>query len=320
MTAPAYHLRPNKAADRYLLMDAIGRIARLGGGLNSYTYYGLGGPYLEDFRLLYETHPTIRMVSIEKDAETFERQKFHRPCSTLKLVNQSMSEFIADGRLGEDKSILWLDYTKLTRGCFTDFQSALDTVVDDSMIKVTMRANPKGLWTEDMQKLSKQGEEFMEVFDDFLPNSSATPPTRLESFANLLQDMIGIAAQQVLNGDAGGGEFVPVSSFRYSDGTPMFTLTGVVCGADGEDRLNAAFGDWDHANLSWKPPELINVPTLSTKERLHLQPLLPDATSGKELRESLGYSIKNRYGRADDALMQYAKFHRHTPYFLKGTP
>ena len=33
----------------------------------------------------------------------------------------------------------------------------------------------------------------------------------------------------------------------------------------------------------------INVPTLSTKERLHLQPLLPSAGSGKDLRESLGY-------------------------------
>ena len=29
MTAPAYHLGLNKAADRYLLMDAIGRLAEM---------------------------------------------------------------------------------------------------------------------------------------------------------------------------------------------------------------------------------------------------------------------------------------------------
>ena len=65
MKQPPYHLRPNKAVDRLALVEAIKRLGRMG-DLSEYTYYGLGGPYLEDFRLLYELCPEIKMVSIEE--------------------------------------------------------------------------------------------------------------------------------------------------------------------------------------------------------------------------------------------------------------
>ena len=95
MSSPAYHLRPNKAADRFALMEAIRRLPRLGdGGLEEYTYFGLGGPYLEDFRLLYEFCPDMGMVSIESEEEVYKRQKFHRPFRTLKLIQDEVSSYI----------------------------------------------------------------------------------------------------------------------------------------------------------------------------------------------------------------------------------
>ena len=321
MTAPAYHLRPNKAADRHLLMEAVGRLARLGdNGLRGYTYYGFGGPYLEDFRLMYERHPEIRMVSIEEDEETFKRQKFHLPCSSLELKNQSLSDFIAGYGPDAGRGIFWLDYTGLEYGHFTDFQRVIATVEDGSMVKVTLRAEPSAFFTPDWSGASKRWKEFEKACGDLMPGQTTRPPRRRKDLALLLQEMVKIAAQITLPAAAGKGKFAPVSSFYYSDGTPMFTITGVVCGERMERRLNEAFGDWEFANLSWGAPTHINVPILSTKERLHLQPLLPKAKSGKDLRNSLGYSIDGSPDRADDALMQYAKFHRHAPYFLKGVP
>ena len=86
MKHPAYHLRPNKAAERFAFIEAIRRLERLSeSGLADYTYHGLGGPYLEDFRLLYEFCPDIDMVSIESNDETYKRQRFHRPSSKVKL-------------------------------------------------------------------------------------------------------------------------------------------------------------------------------------------------------------------------------------------
>ncbi len=123
MKHPAYHLRSNKAVDRLTLVDAIKRATRLVDDLSEYTYYGFGGPYLEDFRLLYEFYPEIKMISIENNEETYKRQQFHIPCHTsqLKLKNMGFKSFLARYEANDEKSIFWLDYTDLQYGHFEDF-------------------------------------------------------------------------------------------------------------------------------------------------------------------------------------------------------
>lgn len=317
MTVPAYHMRPNKAADRLALMEAIRRLARLDNdGLTGYTYHGLGGPYLEDFRLLYDLCPEIGMVSIEKDADTIKRQEFHLPCSYLKLENKSMSSFITNYDPGNDKSIFWLDYTKLEYVCFMDFQRLLVTVAYDSMIKITLRSEPRDFYGTD-NCLNEKGERFHEKFGDIMPGDVAAPPGQAKEFAALLQHMVQTVAQRALRAEVGYVKFIPVSSFYYFDGTWMFTLTGIVCSVDKEDRLKKAFKDWNLVNMEWSPPRRINVPALSTKERLHLQPLLPAETPETTLHERLGYSIGKK---TVDQLKQYAEFYRYAPYFIKGMP
>ena len=323
MTSPAYHLRPNKAADRFALIEAIRRLARLGdGGLGAYTYYGLGGPYLEDFRLLYEFCPEIGMVSIEEKEETYKRQEFHRPCSSLQLIKDTLSSFIAHYDPGDSKSIFWLDYTGLDYSCFEDFQSLLGVVVEDSMVKVTLRSDPSDYWTfRPPRPKQRRAEEFRAKFGGVMRDSSAAPPRSPANLARLLQEMLQVAAQQVLPPATEVRSFVPVSSFYYSDRTWMFTLTGVVCQAAKRGELEQAFADWEFANLTWDRPKRIDVPVLSTKERLHLQHLLPSTTTpGKTLRESLGYLIHDSIEETEAALEQYAAFHRYSPYVLRGVP
>ena len=317
MTVPAYHLRPNKAADRLALMEAIRRLARLGGeGLHGYTYHGFGGPHLEDFRLLYDLYPELGMVSIEEDGETVKRQKFHRPCSYLRMENKNMSSFITDYDPGDAKSIFWLDYTNLKPYCFTDFRRLLEAVADYSMVKITLRSMPDDFYEPNGQP-NLRGDAFREDFRGFMPDTLATLPNRPSRFAALLQSMVQIAAQKALPAAAECSKFVPVSSFYYADMTWMFTMTGIVCGEGGGDDIKGAFADWEFANLEWGPPTKISVPVLSTKERLRLQPLLPAETPEETLRDELGYSIGRR---TTDALKQYAAFHRYAPYFLRGMP
>ena len=116
MRHSAYQLRPNKAVDRLFLIEAIRRLDRLA-RLREYTYYGLGGPYLEDFRLLYELYPEIKMVSIEEDADTVKRQEFHLPCAveTLTLEKAKFKSYLAHYEPNDKKSIFWLDYTEIGR-------------------------------------------------------------------------------------------------------------------------------------------------------------------------------------------------------------
>ena len=323
MKHPAYHLRPNKTADRFALLEAIKRLEKLhDGGLRDYTYYGLGGPYLEDFRLLYEVCPEIGMVSIENEPETYKRQEFHLPCKTLQLKQGDITSFIAQYSPNDLRSIFWLDYTGLKYQCFQDFRALLGKITEDSMVKVTLRSEPRDFWIqENGRRNRKKVDDFYNEFAGVLPNPSNPPPRKRQDFATLLQKMLRVAATKAFPPTATDFTFLPVSSFYYKDGTGMFTLTGVVCQNRKKCEVERVFGDWEFANLTWKQPKLIDVPTLSTKERLHLQHLLPssDAT-GKALRETLGYLIEDNIPKTEVALKQYAKFHRYSPYLLRGVP
>jgi hypothetical protein len=312
---PAYNLRPNKAADRLTLIEAI-RFAARPEDLNKYTYYSMGGPTLEDFRLIYEFYPEIKMVCIERNEEIYKRQQFHLPCRfhRLKLLHTSLKSFLVQYEAKDEKSIFWLDYTNLEPGHFDDFMGLLGKVGADSIIKITLSCDPR-----DYRK-PEQAESFRKRFEALLPNASDPPPSRLDKLALLMQEMVQIAAQKALP-SAMPSMFLPLSSFYYSDGAGIFTLTGVVCERGKEKEFRKAFKNWPFSNLNWNEPRQINVPSLSTRERLRLQRELPRVqNAGKTLRRALGYLIEDDIEQTEMKLQQYADFHRYFPYFIKAVP
>jgi hypothetical protein len=313
MSQPPYHLRQNKAVDRLAFVDAIRRLSLLD-DLAGYTYYSLGGPYLEDFRLLYEFFPDMKLVSIEIEEEIYRRQEFHLPCGNLTLHNTDLASFLAAYQANDQKSIFWLDNVGLEFGHFETFMTLLGKVSANSMIKITLDASTK--------KHYEKADEFRRIFGAVMPDPAATPPVEVKPFATLLQSMIRVAAERALPG-AVPLMFHPVSSFYYQDGAPMFTLTGVVCRRDATGRVVRAFQGLRFANLDWSEPKKIDLPVLTTKERLHLQRLLPldaAADAGRILREALGYLIEDTQGKTEQRLAQYAEYHRYSPYFIRGIP
>lgn len=323
MKHPAYHLRPNKAAERFAFIEAIRRLERLNeSGLADYTYHGLGGPYLEDFRLLYEFCPEIGMVSFETEGETYKRQEFHLPSSKVQLINNDIASYISNYNPDDMKSIFWLDYTGLEYSYFGEFKDLLGRVAEESMVKVTLRCEPRDYSaSRNRDRRRRKVEQFRGKFRNVMPQPSAAPPRSPAGFAGLLQGMLQVAVEQALPPIATDFTFIPISSFYYSDGAGMFTLTGVVCDKCRRDVVKRVFEDWAFANLDWRPPKLINVPVLSTKERLHLQRLLPsNSTPGTMLQQALGYRIDADDQKTEAALEQYAAFHRYSPYVLRGVP
>jgi hypothetical protein len=328
VSPPAYHLRINKAADRFALIEAIRRLPRLGCELEEYTYYGMGGPYLEDIRLLYEFFPEIPAVSIEINDEVRKRQEFHRPRApgSLRLETAEIGDFIRLYEPKDKKSIFWLDYTDLDYSCFTDFKMLLDKVVPGSMIKITLRAHSRDYWiiSEKTGYTSKKNYEinrFLRKFDEFLPASLTVLPWKSGEFAQLVQQMLQVASQQALAPLSTDQAFYPISSFYYSDGTWILTQTGVVWSREDKESIEKAFGNWEFSNQTWNNPRLIDIPNLSTQERLQLQRSLPCTDSpGSVLHSALGYLIGEDESNTKAALAQYAAFHRYFPYLLRGTP
>lgn len=111
----------------------------------------------------------------------------------------------------------------------------------------------------------------------------------------------------------------------------MFSLTGIVCvdnDKTNEDNIRESLHDWEFANeLKDKLPEEINLPILSTKERLKLQSFLPNEENtnidiGTILYEQLGYNISfgSEKEKTIKLLNMYAKFYRYYPYFIRGNP
>jgi hypothetical protein len=293
-----------------IFVETIGRLARLA-ELSEFTYYCLGGPYLEDCRLLYQFHPEIRMVSVEENEETFKRQAFHLPCGLLELRHEEFSSFLAQFEPEDRKSIFWLDYTGLEFSHFEDFMVLLGKVASNSMIKVTLQSAPRS---------NKEEGTFRKKFESLLPNPSATPPSTAGEFAYLLQQMLQIASQKALPAEM-ANTFRPLESFYYSDATSMFTLTGLVCARNEREKVKEIFGRLQFANLEWKKPKKIDFPSLSTKERLHVQRYLPRPSgAGSILREALGYLIEDNLENTEAKLQQYADYHRLFPYFMRTVP
>ena len=93
MKQPPYHLKVNKAIDRFLLVEILNRLKGPCNNLSGYTYYGFGGPFLEDCRLIHDRCPEIKIVSIERDEDIFKRQKFHSFSANLDLIYKDFDSF-----------------------------------------------------------------------------------------------------------------------------------------------------------------------------------------------------------------------------------
>jgi len=329
MSGPPYHLRKNKAADRFALIEAIRRLPILGTDLRSYTYFSLGGPYLEDLRQIYEFCPEISLVSIEESGNVCCRQYFHMPCRTIRIVESDISSFITTFE-PENKCIFWLDYTGLEISNFDDFKRLLGKVHEGCLIKITLRANPFDYWIiprngKGIRKKYWMIPEFRRIFENVLLHPDDYPPWQAQEFANFLKQMLRLSAEDALPAETTDLTFRPISSFYYADTTPMFTMTGIVWPRGNIQELYENFGDWEFADLTWdieSKPKQIDIPDLSTKERLHLQEFLPcNAARGTTLRDALGHLIHDKDdGTTEASLEQYAAFHRYFPYFLRGVP
>jgi hypothetical protein len=277
----------------------------------AYAYHGFGGPFLEEFRVLYDSIPHLKMISVEEDADVHKRQQFHLPCRRIQLVLSRFSDYLAAFSPSEGGDAIWMDYTHLTYEPFSDLMTVLDKTQGVSLIKFTLPAGGKDF--------ADKADEFQQTFANLLSSQSAGPPGTAPAWAALLQEMVQVAAQRALSGLE--RVYLPLTSFLYSDGTPMYSFTGVSCPSKESGSVANRFSRLPFNAQGWATPTQIAIPILSTKERLKLQCLLPRAgNAGKVLLSRLGYLIGQNSEESEEALSQYARFHRHSPYYMRAVP
>ena len=222
-------------------------------------------------------------------------------------------QFIDQYEHDDHKSIFWLDYTNLKLVNFEYFELLLKKVAERSIVKVSLRAEATD-WRDHPGR-------FAQEFRAIMPDPDDDPPLMGLSYAKLLQDMLMIVTQRALPGEL-SMMFQPITSFFYSDSNGILTVTGIVCSSEVTwIHSEEAFDGWHFANLDWREPKIIDVPILSTKERLRLQEKLPcEGDAGKTLLEALGYELDGGADGTMRQLEQYSQFHRYYPHFIRAVP
>lgn len=332
---PAYHLRPNKAVDRFLFLELL-RILERHGSAFPETYIGLGGPFMEDFRLLSQEFPHIRLVCIERDFETHRRQKFHACTSRMVCIHSTLSSYIARSFPSERPVAVWADYTDMTRECLGELADISRKAVPGSVIRATVRAeSPWGgalktkyppsapaKYAEAFRKERTKHETGMTVDGiAFDPAWFGWAEFSLQEYPTMLARMIGAVVSGACTRPK---TFLPLHVVKYSDGTVMLSVTGLVCHEDARAGLQRHFREcFRFLSEAIDDVDVIDVPALTTKERLHLDSAVPTSTAdGSVCAKRLQYLVEGDGSAVESRrkMAQYERYYRLYPYFGKLEP
>lgn len=308
MKAPPYHLRTNKAVDRYMLVEVLKRVVPAHPNKGDFQYVGMGGPFLEDLKVVEHYFPEMPLVSIEEDSEVVKRQEFHRFKRGVDLRVQTDKDFVTT--MPDDSLVaLWFDYLGCEPKHFERFGAVTKKAGFGSVMRITLNA---GFRDNDESR-----KRFKEDFDQILPVNWESYFENEDVYLVMLQKLVERVA---LPPPGSGYGFHVVNSSTYRDGARMLTITGIKCrDADWADTKRL-FTGWPFFTRSWdQRPIRINVPDLSFQERMRLASVLPTTskTPGKRLHRRLGYSIANSDKACADDLANYAAFARYFPIFAR---
>jgi hypothetical protein len=334
---PAYHLRPNKAVDRLLFLELI-RTLELRYSLARHSYIGFAGPFIEDFRIIAQAFPKLKMISVESDSEIIKRQKFHLCSRRMTLCEGYFKEFLATSYPTDSPTITWTDYTDMKRDCLLEISDIARKSVPRSMLRVTVRAETPlykalHLYHRPLSLPFQKKKEFEAFSADFERNMRVEGVAyddslfvwdnfREKEYPTLIRKMIISVIEASCTHPK---RFLPIHSVKYSDGTIMLSVTGIFCLDEELKELQSHFRRSGLSNYKYngQEEERIDVPVLTIKERLHLEPHLPSKDeTGKTCHGLLGYSVE---GNGEDTLsmykmQQYEKYYRFFPYFGKLIP
>jgi hypothetical protein len=303
-----YRLRPNKAVDRELFLSLLGRLNTTL-NLTEYKYIGLGGPFLEDFRLIHARIGVRDMDCIEMEEDVHLRQSFNKPLESISCVHSSLEDYLGRTEFNAPV-ILWLDYTdpKPLRIQIEAFADQAADLPIGSVIRITLNANPAtfGEPPPGREILEWRLEKFKERVADYYPaNLEREDVSRKRYGASVLQ-ATSLAVQKRLLGIRGRTVFWALATV-YADGQPMATATAVILDPENE-ATQALIRSWEYFSLPAKPL-LLDMPALSTLERLTME-----AYADPRSRMKFALPISDM---GEDPFNAFKKFYRVFPHFSR---
>lgn len=336
-----YRLRPNKAVDRELFLSLLMRIApKL--GLEKYHYVSLGGPFLEDFRLVHSRigigrkrkgRTVGRLTCIESELEVHKRQRFNRPVAAIKCVHATLEKFL-DQTTFATPAIIWFDYTapKGIASQIQRFAATVGTVPVGSVLRVTLNANPTSLGGGNEEP---SGKDLSVEVDGDVSADRAQKPTKAEWRFEQFKQRLGTLVPAGLTADAmtfkkygptllqvlklavekqalsfTDRQIVWALATHYADDQPMVTAALAVVPREDTVTKRLIVG-WEFYSTP-ETPHRIELPALSSLERLTME---SNNSAHKKLGFDLAKVIESKLGI--DPLEVFKKFYRLYPHFSR---
>lgn len=305
-----YKLRPNKAVDRELFLSLLTRLAPAL-ALEGHHYIGLGGSFLEDFRLVHARLGIERMTSVESEQEVHKRQLFNRPTASIECVHSSLEEYL-DAHDFDQPAIIWFDYTapkpveQIGR-----FARTVGEVRLNSILRVTLNAQPSALG-EPNPKLSGQAlldwrlEKFKDRLGSLCPTDITAAGMERKTYGQSILRALFLAVEKEVLSHADRAVVWGLST-HYADGQPMVTATIVVCAVN-DTAIQALLNGWTFYSPPSEPLR-IDLPALSTLERLTME-------SNDDAKTKLGFELPES-GLGVDPFQVFRKFYRIYPHFSR---
>lgn len=320
-----YRLRPNKAVDRELFLSLLTRLTPTL-GLEKYHYVGLGGAFLEDFRLVHARLGITKMTCIETDEQVHKRQLFNRPIASIVCVHARLEDYL-DTHEFDTPAIIWFDYTD-PKGITTQierFAQTIGTVPIGSVLRVTLNANPTSLGKPDPNDLSVEVEgeasedralkptiqewrlaRFKERLGALFPSGLTADGMTFKTYGLSLLRALKLAVENEALSFR-DRQIVWALATHYADGQPMVTATLVVCSSE-DQAIEKLVKSWEFYTTTDAPHRLA-LPALSTLERLTME-------SNNNAQVKLGFDLPES-DMGENPFEAFKKFYRMYPHFSR---
>jgi hypothetical protein len=318
-------LRPNKAVDRELFLSLLTRLAPTL-SLEKYHYVGLGGPFLEDFRLVHGRLGLGRLTCVESVEKVYKRQLFNRPIASIECVHSTLEDYL-DGHDFDTPAIIWFDYTepRAVTAQIRRFSRTIGTVPIGSVLRVTLNANPESLGKPDANEVSVEvdGEasgdraqkpttqewrlaRFKERLGPLFPSGLHADGMTHRSFGPSLLRVVKLAVEkEALN--FRDRRIAWALATHYADGQAMVTAVLMVCPSD-DKAIDELVKGWEFYTTT-EAPHRLDLPALSTLERLTME-------SNGDAQTPMGFELP-KSDMGEDPFEVFKKFYRIYPHFSR---
>lgn len=304
-----YSLRPSKQIERKLFVETFHKLGKAKVAISDYTYVGFGSIWYVDFSLFHRYLYIDNMFCVEK-WKIPKRMDFNKPYEFIQLKMQAFSKFV-HRMSAKKKYIVWLDYDTVIGGeILQDIHASLQKLSAESILIVTVDASLKLPDEEfDPEMSSSQlakalhayyANGFKQHIKGSLERSRVTEAGLPEVLAEILRSQIDKSL-----GARTGIAFHQLFNFRYSDGTQMLTIGGILGPPILRDRLNKAGILSLPFVTEGLTPVTISVPQLTAREREFLDGKMKVGFAGA----AVPFEIN------PEALDRYLKFARHYPNY-----